>query len=206
METIQNHFHLSSESLEEYVLGRAAASEAARINEHLFECDDCYQRYEQETELLVALRNATPAPQEVTAAVPFWSRLTMPGPLLAGASAVVLLIFFVPRLSETPMSPAFAELSAYRSAGAAISAPANRNLVLRLDTTGLDATGLGPASQFRAEMADSTGQAVWSGNAVQKDGRWEAIVDKRMAPGQYWVRLYAGANSDLLREFSLQLQ
>lgn len=202
METLPNNLHLSSESLEEYVLGRVSATEAARINDHLFECDSCYRLYEQETQFLIDLRAASPGLGEQAPVLPFWSRITtMPGPLLAGASAVVVAVLLVPRLSEAPSSAAFAELTAYRNAGAVSSAPANRKLVLRLDTTGLEQAG-----QFQAELADGTGQQVWSGTVVQKDGRWEVAVDKRLAPGRYWVRLYAGDQGDLLREFSLQLK
>jgi hypothetical protein len=202
METLPNNFHLSSESLEEYVLGRMPASEAARVSEHLFECDSCHQRYDEEVKLLIDLRGASPGLRENAAVLPFWSRITaMPGPLLAGASAVAVIILLVPRLSESPSSPAFTELATFRNAGSVTAAPANRTLVLRLDTTGLE-----QSSQFQTELADSTGQRMWSGAAVQKDGRWEVSIDKRLAPGQYWVRLYAGEQGELLREFSLQLK
>ncbi len=202
METILNHDnHLSSETLEEYVRGRLTVSQVALVNDHLFECDHCHAQYEQEAQLLISLRNAAPGPQEDVAAVlPFWSRITaFRGPLLAGASAAVLALVLVPQLSEVT-SPASAELTAYRNDVAA-TAPANRPLVLHLDTN-----GLGELQQVRAEVADSSGTQVWNGNANLQGGRWQLSIEKRFSAGRYWVRIYAGESTDLLREFSLQLK
>jgi hypothetical protein len=202
METILKDIHLSSEQLEEYVRGGLRTTEAARISGHLFECDSCNQRYDEEATLLISLRNAkAPAlADKPVAMLPFWSRIfATPVPLFAAALTVVLVFFFVPRLSFNT-TPVVAELTAFRSA-TSTSAAANHPLLLRLDTTGLD-----EVRQFRAELADSSGNQVWNGTAVRQDGRQQVSVDKRLASGQYWVRLYASDKTDLLREFSLQLK
>jgi hypothetical protein len=203
METILKDTHLSTETLEEFVQGRLTATQVAGVSEHLFECDACNERYEQEVEFRAKFRKSLKgklSAEKNRLKLPFgFSFAVMPASLMAAAAAVILAIFLVPRPS-IDNSPVFAELTAYRDAGA-VTAPASRSLILHVDTTGLPEGG-----GLRAEIADSGGGKVWSGPVSRQNGRPEVSVIKRLPAGQYWVRLFAGNDPELLREFSLRLK
>ncbi|MBC7927509.1 MAG: hypothetical protein H7039_17830 [Bryobacteraceae bacterium] len=205
MEPIQNNNHPSDQQIEEYAEGKLPTAQVAVISEHLFECDNCNEKYEQEAEFLVQMRSVKQAvAQEATAPetnqVPWWSKwLVAPSPWLATAVAAIALVFLVPNLTRSG-TPVVAELTALRSA-TSVKAPADRPLNLRLDTM-----GVAELQQVRAEMADGSGNVVWKGPVTLKEGRWEAFVDRRMGSGQYWVRVYPVNGNETLREYSLELK
>lgn len=202
METILKETHLSEDLLEQYVTGRLRSTEVTRANAHMLECNTCFERYEQEVQILHSLRVAQESSPRVTARerLPFWSRFAGFGSPLLAAATIILAVLLVPRLSFINSTPAVAELTAFRGVGS-ISAPANRFLVLRLDTTGLPVSGA-----LRLEVADAGGQPVWNGTATDTNGSAQVAVNRRLEAGQYWVRLYAATGTDILREYSLNLK
>lgn len=203
METILKDTHLSEDALEQYVEGRLSSQDVSRASEHLLECDTCYGRYEHEVEVLRRLRLArqNPAPEPASKMPPFWSHFrAFSAPVIVALATVVLAVLLVPRLNVFNSSPVVAELTAFRGSGA-ITAPANRNLVLRLDTTGIPA-----APSLRVEIADSGGTSVWNGTAAASNSRVEVAVNQHLTAGQYWVRVYAAGSAEVLREYSLSLQ
>jgi hypothetical protein len=57
----------------------------------------------------------------------------------------------------------------------------------------------------RAEVVNSSGRQVWSGNVRIADQSLSIQVDGPLRAGAYWVRLYSSAGQ-LLREFGLRVE
>lgn len=200
METIQPNTHLSDQLLELYVGGRLPAEQVAILSEHMFECDECHERYELEVQFRTAFREARPRFREQAATKAHWWQFTAwPAPVWAGAAAMVLVIALLPVFRQ-PGAPVLAELTAFRS-GSSLELPARRILNLRLDSNGLDAI-----HRVRLELADSAGKPVWTGSGVLQSSRWEATVDRSLSAGRYWVRAYEPATGEMLREYALLLK
>ncbi len=80
----------------------------------------------------------------------------------------------------------------------------NRPLDLSLDfsETPSSAAETGP---YRLEVVDAAGNRAWTGAAISSvSGKIAARVEKRLAAGTYWVRLYSRSGK-LMREFGLRL-
>ena len=80
----------------------------------------------------------------------------------------------------------------------------NRPLNLSIDSREM-ATSTAELGPYRLEVVDAAGNRAWTGTAVSSvSGKIVARVEKRLAAGVYWVRLYAHSGK-LLREYGLRL-
>jgi hypothetical protein len=80
----------------------------------------------------------------------------------------------------------------------------NRPLDLSIDFREM-ASSPAETGPYRLEVVDAAGNQVWTGTAISSVSRKIAArVEKRLAAGVYWVRLYAHSGK-LLREFGLHL-
>jgi len=203
METITLEQHPTEELLERYAAGRLPEGTVAAVSTHLFECDSCYERYENEVTLL-SLKHAPESVVVEPQRVPFWSRIrvSFPAPVLAAAAAVALLmVVAIPKWTSHDGSPVVAELSAMRGSATASSVPAGRPVQLKLNVSGA-ATG----EQLTVQVADSAGNSLWNGTTKPANGFAEVTVDRRLGAGEYWVRLYRPDEAEPLREYSLSLR
>ena len=81
-------------------------------------------------------------------------------------------------------------------------ARAKRTLALAIDLGESASSAIGP---YRVEVVEANGNLAWTSRGVASDsGRIAARVEKRLAAGIYWVRVYASSGK-LLREFGLRL-
>lgn len=201
METITQDQHPTEELLEQYAAGKLPQNAVASISTHLFDCDSCYERYEEEVNLRINIRNAAAAATPEPERVPFWSRIfAIPAPALAGAAAFALLLLLViPKWTNNDGAPVVAELSAMRGAEPGKPLPAGHPVRLKLNAAGVD------ASSLRVEVADAGGAAVWTGTAATQNGTVDVTVDRRLRAGSYWVRLYTPTEKEPLREYALTL-
>jgi hypothetical protein len=90
------------------------------------------------------------------------------------------------------------------SADGIAEARSNRPLDLSIDSMEAANSSLddGP---YHLEVVDAEGREAWAGRANASDhGKITTHVEKRLAAGVYWVRLYAQSGK-LLREFGLHL-
>jgi hypothetical protein len=91
------------------------------------------------------------------------------------------------------------KLQAMRGAEAVAPAvPAGKRFLLKADVTGLS-----PASEFKLEVADSSGAVVWRAAVSPKDALISTVVARKLGAGRYWVRLYDPAGA-LVREYGLE--
>jgi hypothetical protein len=99
--------------------------------------------------------------------------------------------------SQEASAPVAVNLSSLRGSNPLAPAPAGQRLRLSFDQPDLER-----GSDYRVEVADAAGNAVWNGTASDIDGKLVATMSKPLGNGVYWVRLY-GKDSKLLREFGL---
>lgn len=208
------HTHPSDHALEQYALGRLPEDELASLEEHLLVCPGCQDRLAETDAFIRAARQAAhnfmmlpPSRwQLIRARLERW--MENPTPLWAAAAAAVLaLAFLIPRFLWAPagrQAPALTVvLQSVRGPEplGATRAPAARPLRLRWDMSGLN-----NAACCRLELADAAGRPV---ARHQIHGATEPLEWRvpPLAPGRYWLRLYALApGAELLREFGLQVQ
>jgi methionine-rich copper-binding protein CopC len=82
----------------------------------------------------------------------------------------------------------------------AARAPAGRPLELLFNRT-----DLAEDLSYRAEVVDSSGHQMWTGNTRIADQSLSIQVNRPLRAGAYWVRLYTSAGQ-LLREFGLRVE
>jgi len=201
METIQQNTHIHEDLIELYVQGRLPAGQASSVSDHLFECDQCNERYELAAEFQIAFRNAA-APQQTVVATelrrdPWWKLFAWPAPVWAATAAALLLFFAVVPMMRQPGSPVVAELTAVRSADT-VHVKSGHPLQLRLDTRGVE-----PVPQVRTAVVTNSGDKVWEGQSQLVNGYWEAAVSRSLDKGRYWVRVFHTSGGDPIREYSL---
>lgn len=196
---IQSTTHVSDTDLELYTEGSMTVNQAAVVSEHLFECDSCNERYEQEWQFRAAMRDALPTiAQTPEARQPWWGIVSWPAPALAAAAALVVFGIVAPRFMQTG-GPVFAELTAVRS-NKTVNLPANRPIQLRLDARGADSL-----QNVRIRLVDGSNKTIWEGPGEWKDGVWHAAVSSKPREGVYWVRVLQPSNGEVIREYSLTL-
>ncbi len=97
-------------------------------------------------------------------------------------------------------------LRTYRGgdAGGMAEATAKRPLELAIDMRET-AISPGESGSYQVEVVDAAGRQAWRGTGLSAaSGMVRARVEKRLAAGVYWVRLFAPSGR-LLREFGLHL-
>ncbi len=183
--------HLTEDALEVYLLGRLSSEEdIAVVEEHILVCEHCLTRLEKMDGFVhAAVAGATavrlnPEPNQ--------SFKYLPIALAASAAA----IFVLPGLVKQPAEPANIDLVAIRNE-TKIRAPAGRTLNLKPDLTGLAETG------YDWELSGVDGQLKQRGKLDLATGR---LSISGLSEDQYWLRLKATGQQDILREFSLSVQ
>ena len=200
--------HPSEEVLEEYALGRLGGPELEQIEEHLLVCAQCQDGLAETDEFIVIMKQAAGRLQQESpvgiARGPErkrFGRFDLLGkPVWAGALAAVLLavVVWMPRQSPAAYD-AEVNLQAMRGVEAVAPAvPAGKPFLLKADVTGLP-----PASEFRLEVADSSGAPVWRATVSPKETLISTVVATKLGAGRYWVRLYDPAGA-LVREYGLE--
>ncbi len=205
--------HIEDDELEFYALGRLCESRVEAVEEHVLICESCQDRLAETEAYVQAVRAA--AAKLIERPTPWWQRWWerlgalrwTPKPVWAAASALVLLAIIwwgASSLSRTQsdLPPVAVALISVRGEDAGIGrAPVGRSLRLEADLTGLEVAG-----NCTLELVDSEGRPLGRWTVAAKDYR-AATVTSPLAPGRYWVRLYAaGRTQDLLREYGFEVR
>jgi hypothetical protein len=200
---MSNQMHATDDALELYSLGRLKEPHVSELEEHLLLCGECQERLAQEDRCTGALRRAlakkSAEETEPRRALPVvnwrWPSLA----LLSTAAVAALLIMMFAARSPGPAQ----ELTLLAQRGpeaAAARAAAHTPLNLHVDTT-----EIGSLPSYRMELVDASGRQVWSGTVRTAANSLTAGVNRSLAPGQYWVRVF-GPAPDPLREFALRVE
>lgn len=205
--------HVGDDELELYSLGRLSSSREEAVEEHLLVCETCQDRLAETEAYVLAMRTA--AAKLAEQAPPVWRQWLdrlgalrwAPKPVWAAAGAVAMLLIAWGGLTWWPSArteapPVAVTLFVVRGEGSGIAlAPAGRPLRLEAEVATLR-----PAGRYTFELVDAEGNALgrW---AVAPEADRAAVVVSPLAPGRYWVRLYAADPAgELLREYGLDVR
>jgi putative zinc finger protein len=189
--------HPTEELLEEYVLHRLPEEGAAEVEEHLLVCEGCREAL-RDLDLFVATMKAAVAPP---ATRPLRHLSTSSRMGAASALALVLLALVVFRTYPIEnTAPAAITLSALRGYKSLSEAPAGKPLQLSIEAPDLTA-----GQEYRIAVVDASGGQDWTGTATYGGGKLLVHVQKRLASGVYWVRVF-DAEGLQLREFGMSVQ
>jgi hypothetical protein len=223
--------HATEELLEEYTFGRICEPQLGWLEEHLLICPQCQSELEDIEEYKVFMKAglASFESERLAATGPVVSparadstvrsrssvrealslyfvrpEISVTRSLLAAAVLLVLAGTVVtwwmqsPSVAMAPLAPI--KLIALRGGeGDVARAPAGRPLELVFGWTDLAADHF-----YRAEVVNSSGRQMWSGNVRIADQSLSIRVDGPLRAGAYWVRLYT-STGQLLREFGLRV-
>jgi hypothetical protein len=223
--------HATEELLEEYTFGRTCEPQLSWLEEHLLICPQCQSdlddieeykifmkaglaAFERERKAASARLTSPARPDDPAVraqslprkALSFdfaWPRILAAKNLLAAAALLVLAGAAVSWRTQLPvaMAPvATVRLLALRGGeGDVARASSGGPLDLVFDRPDLPAD-----FSYRAELVNSSGRRMWSGNVRMADQNLSIRVNAPLRAGAYWVRLYSSAGQ-LLREFGLSV-
>jgi anti-sigma factor RsiW len=192
--------HFSEEDLELYALGRASEELQEQVEEHLLICTACQEKVTTIDQFVAALRTAIAHPEAQSKGL--WARFMeflTPQTAAWAAAGAFAAILFVLAPAIIKLGPTHdVELALTRGAETA-AAPSGTSLRLSADVRDLPAS-----SAYTLEIVDAAGRLVWERSVAAQQGTLSVSSGRGLAPGVYWVRLYADPDKrSLLREFSL---
>ena len=209
--------HVVERNFEEYCLGRVLGPDLEEFEDHVLVCSHCQVRL-QETDLyiramrlaMVDLAREEAERDEARRSSLFgralhWITLPVPMGVLAGVSALALLLGLSPLLNlSSPSRPITVTLDSARGGDAELTAraPEGQPLVLSLDLTGLSL-----AAAYQVRIVDAKGAPVSEALGTSNQGRLLVTLKSRLPRGAYWVRLYDQSDPQAsVREYGLRLQ
>jgi hypothetical protein len=201
-----NVSHPDEEYLERYVMKSCTDRENLDIEEHLQICEHCHSRFHQAEEWVALMKIAIPLGPMPSRASPSGWRLSverlLSKPLVAaGYAAVAIALCASPLLMLRNRFAGEEVVLLAATRGGADSGPptaSSRNrLRLRIDTTDLD----GP---LEAQIVDASGTTVASSTLAASNP--EVVLDHKLEPGSYWVRVNSSVDHRTLRETGLRVQ
>jgi len=208
--------HAPEELLERYAMYNLCEAEAEALEDHLMFCRQCQDALDSVENFLLSARQASRLVRQEALAedvrTSFWRRLArflglspeigwrsaswyvMPAAavVMAGIAGVLMIA-----PSQTPEYQRVA-LSAVRGSEAGV-VTSSELLELQLNTVGLQRD-----SAFRVEIVNAAGETLQQAVAQPVADAMSVRLQSRLAPGQYWVRVYSAASSVLVREYSLR--
>jgi hypothetical protein len=200
----------SDELVERYSLGRLTEQERDLFEEHFLLCEACQQRLQASDEYVAAAKAAgaqlarrRPARAATAGGLGFFRpALSLPVALAVATAGIGGLSLFLlwqpaPGILETSR----VSLASLRAAGAVHRTKPARRLILDIDTSRLPAN-----CDCRLQIVDRRGQPLWE-QRVRVDGPAISVeVDRVLATGRYWVRLYGPESSgDPWREYGFEI-
>lgn len=215
--------HASEELLEEYSFGRICEPQLGQLEEHLLICLECQSAlddieeykvfmkaglasFERERRArLVPLKSAAQLELPGPSPLGLWKALSLNSalPLLAAALLLLVAGTTVWRI-RAPLARApiiSVRLVAMRGGEASVaSIPAGHPADLVFNRTDLP-----PDPSYQAEVVNSSGRRVWSGNVRIADRDLSIRLDQPLRAGIYWVHLNS-SGGQLLREFGLNVE
>lgn len=198
--------HALDEVLERYLFKQLPHDEASDLEDHLLLCDSCRQRLQDTEEFVAATRIAARRLESkpgFTFAGLFGSLHPAKSAYAVLAMAVLVMAWGVPKLARPAAEWQDAEMRVMRGAegSLATTVSSGRQIRLRVDLSELPVQ---PA--WRVDVADASGSIVYSTKVQASAASLTVPVERRLRPGQYWVRLYGPPDAaDPLREFGLEV-
>jgi hypothetical protein len=206
--------HPTGDTLENYALGLLPESELARVETHLFICHECQDALVETDDYVAAMKSALSEPEAAPSPSRWASlasqitesfRFSRPIPTFATALAALSLAAMLTQIYSPSLAASEAEVT-LRSVRGGVElvgseGPANSRLALKIQSQHLRAD-----ESYRVRIVDAAGSPKWDGTPkFTHDAGTVLHVDKALAAGSYWVRLY-DPQQNLLQEYGLKLQ
>jgi len=197
--------HGSDELLEQYSMGLLDDPVSQELEEHLLICPGCQDNLAVADAYRKSMRSAALELRESVQARGPWKKwfgglYRVPNLVWPIATVVLLIVAgsLLPSTYRSRAHPALVSLQSYRGAGSALnsSTPAARPFTLILDVTDLP-----PLPQYRLEIVDAAGRAVFGSSPAPRDNKLRATIARGLPAGMYYVRVYG---QELLREYGLE--
>ena len=174
-----------------------AGQELAEFEEHLLVCEPCQDRLACEDSIRQRVRDGAAVLQRQRVAV-LWRTPKLAWALGLAAAGLAIFAASAQFLRRSSAPPAVILLQATRGTQTTLAAaPAAAPLALILDLTGLR-----QFSEYKLEIVDAGGRPAFQSNGSPRNNRLQAALPRGLAPGVYFVRVYAPAG-ELLREYAL---
>jgi anti-sigma factor RsiW len=198
--------HPGQDALEQYCLDHLSEAEYDRVEEHLLFCEECQEELVRVDAFIRDMKVACAAvsrnEKRAAAHKSFFNWFNaFPRPAVGAAFAAIVLVIGVPLVRDaTPAGPPAAiQLATMRGPETVVMATAERHRPLQLH---MSAAELPAAPSYQVQIVDRFGTQIWSGSPRSESSELIADVTTALAPGTYWVRLYASDNHPI-REFGL---
>jgi hypothetical protein len=206
--------HPSGDLLENYALGLLSEPELARVETHLFVCQECQDALVETDNYLAAMKAvlaepvAQPAPSRwaaFTGMIGESLRFSHPIPAFSAAVTALALAAALTQSYAPNLSAREADV-ALRSVRGGLEnveslGPSHTRLNLKIQSQHLRVD-----ETFRAQIVDAAGDPAWTGTPqLNREEGFSLHVDKPLNAGSYWVRLY-DPQQKLLQEYGLKLQ
>jgi len=189
---VEHNFHQTEDQLELYALNRLPEADLPRLEEHLMACGACREKLDEIGNFALAMREVT-VPK-----IEWFGWLRRPAFSMALGFAALILVVGILSNGQMKFAPAVSlQLTAMRGE-MPVTVPA-REFDLTL------ADGPREGGPFRVEVVNAMGQAMWTGLAESGPSGVKVMVTQRIAPGDYFVRLYS-ASGEMLREYGFRIR
>jgi anti-sigma factor RsiW len=199
--------HVHDDVLERYAMQRLSVEESEAVEDHLALCEHCLNRLDETTDYVGDIRRAlsVTGPQSaMKPKLPSWlHRIFQPAmaiPAWAGiAIAAAAMIFMVAR-RESLGPAALAVLDGTRGVATEVHGTGPFNFELFVPE-GAQAE----AAKYHVEMVDDDGKKQWEGEVAGHNGKLHAIVQRKVAEGQYFLQVSDPA-SGARHEFAVRVE
>jgi hypothetical protein len=181
--------HVDDDVLERYAMQTLPEAEAEVVEDHIALCAGCLDRLDETTAYIESMKKAAkkaPSTEEEFSALSRWPKwITWGAPAWAAGAVAVAFLFFVV-FRPAPLPPAATVVvDGLRGVSQVVhgSGPFDFQLFMPVN-----------ASSYHVELLDSSGGVRWSGEAAGQEGKLHALVNRKLAPGQYFLRVSDSAS------------
>ncbi len=202
--------HITEEWLELYALGRLPEEKAEVLEEHILICEGCRERLDGADAYVRAMRSGAArlrreeAPRKMASrshGMADWFRMPAAAWGTAAAALCVVVIVSVTQTHRNNPGAGVVAATLIAERGAAVPVPANHPLDLTLDARGLQ---LG--SQSKLELVDANGKVIEEQTVAERNAVFHTRTREGLAPGSYYVRVYAAGGTEPAREYALSVR
>jgi hypothetical protein len=183
--------HLNDDVLERYAMRGLSEPEAEAVEDHIALCSVCLDRLDETTAFVEGMRAATHAPvseYQPKLRLPTWlehgwlEHVTRPKWALPVLGAVVLAagLVFVTLRPEVLPPAAMVVLDGTRGASTEVHGTGPFDFELFMPAEG---------TAYHVELLDEGGQKQWEGDVPGKNGKLHALVQRKIAEGQYFLEV-----------------
>jgi hypothetical protein len=202
---VEQKFHGTDDQLEQYVLGRLASADVEVLEEHLMACTACQEKLDGAADFALGMREALETdpvpvagvPQRAARSTSWFDWVRRPAFSMALGFAALILVIAIFSNGRTKFAPsASLQLTAMRGE-MPFTVPAKQ-----FDLTLSD--GPREGGPFRVEVVNEMGVSMWRGLAPASPDGVHVNVQQKLAPSDYFVRIYS-AEGKVLREYGFRV-